>query len=137
MAIQPFDLNALVRYRPHYLAGWLSEEYSIEPVDAISIAETEFRNRQVRSIQSFLPGDTSSDLRVSTELTSSGSDLILLPVHILTYRYHDKLYRLLINGQTGKIVGDKPWSVPRIASFVIACLLVIGLIALAVWLLSR
>jgi DNA-directed RNA polymerase subunit RPC12/RpoP len=137
MAIQPFDLNALVRYRPHYLAGWLSEEYSIEPVDAISIAETEFRNRQVRSIQSFLPGDTSSDLRVSTELTSSGSDLILLPVHILTYRYHDKLYRLLINGQTGKIVGDKPWSVPRITAFVIACLLVIGLIALAVWLLSR
>ena len=34
-------------------------------------------------------------------------DLILLPVYLLSYRYRDKLYRFLLNGQTGKAAGDK------------------------------
>jgi DNA-directed RNA polymerase subunit RPC12/RpoP len=137
LSIQPFELNALVRYRPFYLAGWLSEEYSIEPTEAISVAEQEFRKRQTRSVQSFLPGDTHADLNVSTELTSSGSDLILLPVHILTYHYRGKLYRLLINGQTGKIVGDKPLSAARITVFVVGIIIILSLIALAIIALSH
>ncbi len=137
LSIQPFDLNALVRYRPFYLAGWLSEEYSIEPTEAISVAEQEFRKRQVRNIQVFLPGDTNADLNVSTELTSSGSDLILLPVHILTYHYRDKLYRLLINGQTGKIVGDKPLSATRIAVFAIVVIIILSLLVLGIMMLSN
>ena len=34
--------------------------------------------------------------------------MILLPIYLLTYRYRDKIYRFLINGQTGKMAGDKP-----------------------------
>jgi hypothetical protein len=55
---------------------------------------------------------------------------------LLSYKYGDKLYRFMINGQTGKISGDKPVSHKRIAAAVgggiAAALLVIGLIALLV-----
>ena len=43
------------------------------------------------------------------------SDLILLPIFLRSYRYRDRLYRTLINGQTGEIVGEKPISTGRIA----------------------
>ena len=33
---------------------------------------------------------------------------ILLPVYIAAYRYDGKLYRMMINGQTGAITGSKP-----------------------------
>ena len=48
---------------------------------------------------------------------------------MLSYRYRDKLYRFLINGQTGKLAGDKPVSGKRIG---IAIGVVIAIIAVVV-----
>ena len=58
----------------------------------------------------FLPGDTCKNLQVQTDFSQINSDLILLPIYVLSYRYKDKLYRFLVNGQTGKTVGEKPLS---------------------------
>ena len=70
---------------------------------------------------------------VETEFSNINSDLILLPIYLLTYRYRDKIYRFLINGQTGKMAGDKPLSPWRIA---LAVGLVVVLLVI-VWLLAR
>ena len=133
-AIQPFQLSALARYRPYYLAGWMAEEQSIDQAAAISLTHTEFSKRQEREVAAFLPGDTHRSLSVQTEFDTHGSDLILLPVHVLSYRYRDRVYRFLVNGQTGKVVGEKPWSTARITSFVIAMVLLLAIaIALIVY----
>lgn len=131
LAIQPYNLNALVRYRPYFLAGWFSEEYSVSLQDALEVAKDEFRKRQARSIEQNLPGDTHSGLQISTDVDMAGSDLILLPVHILTYRYQNQTYHFLVNGQTGKVYGEKPWSAVRIGIAVaIGLLLLIGIVIL-------
>ena len=134
LAIQPYRLNTMVRYRPMYLAGWLSEEYSISREVALATTQQEFRNRERNAISRFLPGDVQSGLTVQTDLDVGGSDLILLPVHVLSYRYGDKVYRFLVNGQTGKMVGEKPWSGSRIAIVVIAAVLflVVAVILIAI-----
>jgi hypothetical protein len=132
LAIQPYRLTTMVRYRPMYLAGWMSEEYSIDQQTAQQMTQEEFRRRELAAIGQFLPGDTQSGLRVQTELDVGGSDLILLPVHVLSYRYHDRVFRFLVNGQTGKVYGEKPWSKARITAVVLAVamliLIAIGLI---------
>ena len=125
LAIQPYRLNTMMRYRPMYLAGWLSEEYSISREVALATTQQEFRNRERNAISRFLPGDVQSGLSVETDLEVGGSDLVLLPVHVLSYRYGDRVYRFLVNGQTGKMVGEKPWSGSRIALFVFAIILLI------------
>ncbi len=131
--IKPFRLEALKRYQPYFLAGWLSEEYSIAKDAALELCKQEFYRWEQQSVTSFLPGDTQSGTVVETEFSHVSSDLILLPVYLLTYRYRDKLYRFLINGQTGKMTGDKPLSMWRIG---VAIGLVI-LLLLIVWLLAR
>jgi len=132
LAIQPYQLNSMMRYRPMYLAGWMSEEYSVSREVALAATQKEFRNRERNNISNFLPGDVQSGLSVQTDLDVGGSDLILLPVHVLSYRYGEKVYRFLVNGQTGKMVGEKPWSGSRIAAVVIAValllLILIGLV---------
>ena len=120
LAIQPYRLNTMMRYRPMYLAGWMSEEYSVSRESALTVTQQEFRNRERNAINAFLPGDVQSGLSVQTDLELGGSDLILLPVHVLSYRYNNKVYRFLVNGQTGKMVGEKPWSGSRIAAVAIA-----------------
>ncbi len=53
---------------------------------------------------------------------------VLLPVWIAAYRYKGKVYRFLVNGQTGEIVGEAPWSVAKIALLVIFILAIVGAI---------
>ncbi|MGE0606456.1 MAG: zinc ribbon domain-containing protein [Pirellulales bacterium] len=135
--IMPFHLAALKRYEPYFLAGWLNEEYSVEGPTALERCKAEFHRRQQADISSFLPGDTHSNLDVATHFSDINSDLILLPVYLLSYRYQDQVYRFLLNGQSGRMAGDRPYSKPRIAAAVLIGLAVIGAIVLAVLWLKR
>jgi len=134
--IKPFHLAALKRYEPYYLAGWLNEEYTIEREEALEVCREEFRRRE-QNVVALLPGDTHRSLQVDTQFDDVNSDLILLPVYLLSYRYRDKLYRFLVNGQTGKVAGDKPLAWKKIAVAVAAGIVGIAVL-IALWgLLSR
>jgi hypothetical protein len=128
LRINPFNLPALKRYNSTFIAGWVTEEYSIEREQAQAICEQEFHRREEAAIKAFLPGDTHSDLRVMTNFSHKTSDLCLLPMYLLSYRYRDKVFRFLVNGQTGKIAGDKPWSWKRITSAVVVSLVLLAII---------
>ncbi len=131
LTIQPFDLRELTRFQRFFLAGWMSEEYSIDYPQAKAIAEEEFGRREVNNIRSMMPGDTHADLQVQTQFTLNETDLILLPVHVLSYRYRDRVYRFLVNGQTGKFAGEKPLSSLRIGvAIAIAVALIIVVVVL-------
>jgi hypothetical protein len=130
--IQPFHLAALRRYEPYWLAGWLNEEYSVGRDDALRICQEEFCRREQNAVASFLPGDTHSNLAVETGFEDVNSDLALLPVYLLTYRYRNKVYRFLMNGQTGKTAGNKPMSGWRIGIAVGVVLAIIALLILLV-----
>jgi hypothetical protein len=137
LRIQPFNLPALKRYEPYFLAGWLAEEYSVARDEALAVCEQEFQRQERSNIAAFLPGDTHRGLSVETRFSHANSDLCLLPVYVLSYRYRDKLYRFLINGQTGKLAGDKPVSGQRIGLAVGVVIALIALLVLIVLALSR
>jgi RNA polymerase subunit RPABC4/transcription elongation factor Spt4 len=132
--IKPFRLESLKRYQPYFLAGWLSEEYSIERDAALARCQQEFAGWEQKNVEGFLPGDTQSQVDVNCQFSDVNSDLILLPVYLLSYRYGDKLYRFLLNGQTGKVTGDKPLSPLRIG---LAIAVGIAIAAIIWWLAAR
>jgi hypothetical protein len=127
--MMPFNLPALKRYAPYFLAGWLCEEYSVSREEALEVCRHEFQRRENANVAAFLPGNTHRNLEVNTRYGHINSDLCLLPVHILSYRYRDKLYRFLVNGQTGKSAGDKPVSWTRIGLAIGAGLLLAAVVA--------
>lgn len=135
--IKPYHLAALKRYESGYLAGWLSEEYSRNRDEALEICQRVFYDEVQRDVAAFLPGDTHRSLNVQTNFGAINSDLILTPVYLLAYRYKEKVYRFLVNGQTGKAEGDKPVSAQRIAVAVVAGVVLIALAVLAFSMLSR
>jgi len=128
--IKPFHLPALKRYEPYFLAGWLSEEYSIERGEALATSKEAFLQREQQNIALHLPGDTHGELRVQTDFEQVNSDLILLPIYLLSYRYQDKLYRFLVNGQTGKVAGDKPLSWTKVTLAIVGALAVVLILVL-------
>jgi DNA-directed RNA polymerase subunit RPC12/RpoP len=131
LRVQPYQLPALKRYAPYFLAGWFAEEYSVDRQQALALSQQEFYRREQHNIAAFLPGDTHRNLQVSTNFSQVSSDLCLLPMYIASYKYQNKLYRFLLNGQTGRMAGDKPVSWQRIAilvSVIVAVVLVLLLI---------
>ena len=58
---------------------------------------------------------------------------ILLPVWMAAYKYNGKSYRFVVNGQTGEVQGERPWSIWKIGFAV----LVVAAIALGAIYLQR
>ena len=54
---------------------------------------------------------------------------VLLPVWVAAYKYRGQSYRFVVNGQTGKVQGERPWSWIKITLAVIAAAIVIGALA--------
>jgi hypothetical protein len=77
-------------------------------------------NDEARSLCSGdVPGDTQRFLRVWTQHSAVTWKHVLLPLWIATYRWKEKTYRFLVNGQTGKVVGTAPISPLRVAIAVV------------------
>lgn len=129
-AVLPFDLMAMQRYRPELLAGWLAEPFSVTPEAALTACQEAFTALEGERIRAFLPGDTNKGLEWTTTFDQVTEDRLLLPFWIGAYRYRGKVFRFVMNGQTGKATGTRPKSVPKILAVVFAGLLLVLLAVL-------
>ena len=73
--------------------------------------------------------------KVDTRVSSRQSAVCYLPVWLYNYKYDGKQFRVLVNGHTGEVVGDRPVSRLKVWLTVGAVTLVILTIVLLVWLL--
>ena len=55
-------------------------------------------------------GDHQRIHSVSTQYDDITFKHILLPIWISSYRYNQKPFRFLVNGRTGEVQGERPWS---------------------------
>ncbi len=105
-----FNTNALVAYSPSYLAGWRAESYAVDLPAAWTKAQVKVEKSQISRCSGDVGGDTQRGLSVSNQYSSETFKHVLLPVYVAAYRYQDKPYRFLVNGQTGEVVGESPLS---------------------------
>jgi hypothetical protein len=56
---------------------------------------------------------------------------LLLPIWVAHFRYQQTLYQILVNGRTGKISGERPWSAWKIARLILLILAAVVLIGVA------
>ena len=121
--LHPWDLDALVAYDESYLSGMRSEVYQV-PLD-----EGFDRARQVMSqtIKSDVRHDIGGDFQRVHDIDTQHSDTtfkhVLLPLWTAAFRFGGKHYRFVVNGRTGEVLGERPYSKIKIALTVIACVI--------------
>jgi DNA-directed RNA polymerase subunit RPC12/RpoP len=130
--LTPWDLGALVPYEPDFLAGFQSEGYTI----GLSDGHTEARERMaaviVQDVRRDIGGDEQRVHTVDTDWSDETFKHILLPIWMAAYKYNGKSYRFLVNGQTGEVQGERPWSIWKIAfTVIVVAILVLGGLYLA------
>jgi hypothetical protein len=134
VALAPFDLGWSSSYDPRLLSGFEAELPTIAASEAERTAVDELREAEAaRILRELLPGDVNRVDAIDSRIEVASRRLVLLPVWVATYRQGDVVLRLLVNGQTGKVVGRVPVSKAKVAALVLALLLVAGLLALLVW----
>ncbi|MEO1536469.1 MAG: TFIIB-type zinc finger domain-containing protein [Pseudomonadota bacterium] len=119
-----WDLTRLEPYQPEYLAGFRAEAYTIELEDAFGEAR-DIMDRQIqRDIKFDIGGDRQRIDQVDTKLSEMTFKHILVPVWIAAYKFRGRSFRFVVNGQTGEVAGERPWSTWKILLAVLAGLIV-------------
>jgi predicted RNA-binding Zn-ribbon protein involved in translation (DUF1610 family) len=122
-ALAPWRLGELAEYRPDYLSGFRAEGYTVDLDEGMQEARA-IMDAQIRSdIRRDIGGDAQRIGVYDTEISDVTFKHVLLPVWVAAYRYRGEAYRFVVNGQTGKVQGERPWSWVKITIAAILALL--------------
>lgn len=117
--LTPWNLSALRAYSPEFLAGFQAEGYTVQLADGHAQARDRMSDVIRSDVRRDIGGDEQRIHSVNTDWSGETFKHILLPVWMAAYKYNGKSYRFLVNGQTGEVQGERPWSVWKIAFAVI------------------
>lgn len=132
--LEPFHLEELVHYTPEFLSGFLAERYSIDIKNGWEKARKVIEDRICQAVRRQINADEIRNLSVNTSYEHVKCKHILLPIWISAYTYKGKVYRYMINGQTGEVQGHAPISPIKVALTILGALAVI---AVVVWLIYK
>jgi DNA-directed RNA polymerase subunit RPC12/RpoP len=133
--IEPFKLKELLEFKPEYLAGWTSLTYDLALADASLKAREKVARSMRRDLHSrVMLGQEKRNLQ-SGGLNWSGMTfkLALLPLWVGTYHYRGKIYRVLINGQSGKVGGEKPSDGLKMVAVILSAVLAALVLGFLIW----
>ncbi len=126
-----FNLQDLKPYDARLLSGFYSEAYTIDLDQGFEQAKS-IMDVTIRSeIRRDIGGDEQRIDWYKTRYRDLSYKHILLPVYHSVYRYKDKEYPFVINGQTGQVFGKYPVSVWKVLWVVLLVLMV--LFAIYLW----
>lgn len=116
--VEPFNTEDNKAYKPEYVAGFIAERYAVGIKEAWEKAKAIIMGKLKDSISSKVRtekhADHVADIRLHTTYRNITYKYLLLPVWTSHYKYKDKVYHFMVNGQTGRIAGRTPISVWKV-----------------------
>jgi ribosomal protein S27E len=111
--------EGLVPYQPEFVSGFRAEAYQVGLKDAFPAAKKEIDSRIYSLVRADIGGDQQRVHDISTRYSEMSFKHVLLPVWISAYRFRNKTYRFLVNGQTGEVAGESPLSWQKVTWIVV------------------
>lgn len=128
-ALTPWDLSQLATYDPAFLSGFEAEGYTVPLADGHQAARAQMAQVIAGDVRRDIGGDQQRIDRLDSEFSAETFKHVLLPIWTAAYRYNGKSYRFVVNGQSGRVMGERPWSAWKIAAATL-----VALVALAAFL---
>ncbi len=117
--LEPWDLQNLVPYTEDFLSGFSSEVYQVDLDEGFGLAQKRMDKIIHSDVRNAIGGDQQRITRLRTEHSDTTFKHVLLPVWTAAFQFRGKTYRFVVNGRTGKVTGERPWSVVKIAAAVV------------------
>lgn len=127
-ALMPFPETGMMTYSPDLLVGYAAEEPGVDENGAWQSGETRIREMERAACAKQVERLT----KVNTRLSGRESAVCYLPVWLYSYTYQGQPFRVLVNGYTGEVVGDRPVSKGKVVLVTGAVVAIIAIIAVLV-----
>ncbi|HEX8847555.1 MAG TPA: hypothetical protein VF791_23130 [Pyrinomonadaceae bacterium] len=131
-ALEPWDLPEIKAYDPAFLSGFKAQRYQVELGEGFEQAKAIAASVIQSDVRSDIGGDEQMISDIKTHYSAITFKHLLLPVYAGAYKLNQKVYQVVVNGRTGEVQGDRPYSVWKITLFILAILAVILTIFLLV-----
>jgi DNA-directed RNA polymerase subunit RPC12/RpoP len=129
-SLTPKEMSDLESFRPDYLTGFTTERYTLGPKEGFDKAQGIMEGKIRQMVCQDIGGNHQKINRLETQHVGVAFKHVLLPVWLASYRFQDKSYRVLVNGRTGQVLGDRPYSWAKILGLIGIILAVILAIVL-------
>lgn len=126
-----WNTKALVPYSEEFITGFQAEAYQVGLFEGYKTAKQVIDSRIEQSIRQDIGGDQQRVDSVNTQYSDITFKHVLVPVWISAYRYRDKVYRFMVNGQNGEVQGQSPksgWKIFFLVLGVLALLFIVLMI---------
>lgn len=125
-SLEPWDTSKLVGFDEKYLSGFEAEEYTIGLDNGFEYAKAKMGYKIKQNIRYDIGGDQQQIQAANTQYNDTTYKNVLFPVWSASFKWKDKTYHYAINAQSGKVVGERPYSAIKIILAVMFVLAVIG-----------
>lgn len=127
--LEPWPAADARPFSAEYLAGHLSRTYDHDVVECFTPAKVRMEEAIRQTVHMDIGGDVQQISSMGVHYEGLTYKHLLLPVWLLTVIYGGSPFQVFINGVTGEVQGQRPYSKVKIALAVIAA----TLLALAAW----
>ena len=132
-SLEPWPLQKCLPFNQEILAGYLAETYKLSLHKGFGEAKKRIDDEVREQVRFHIGGDEQRIQNISTHYNALTYKHLLLPIWLLTYRYNDKPYRVVVNAGTGEVQGERPYSWVKITLAVLLVLAVVG----GIWALTQ
>lgn len=120
-----WNLSKSQEYSPKFLSGYKSELYQV----GLPRGFGKSKGIMAKIIHGLVKRDIGGDHQrvgsVNTRYEHVGFKLMLMPLWVSAFLYNKKTFRFIINGQTGQVKGERPYSWIKITSLIAAILIIV------------
>ncbi len=131
--LYPFKLSDLVEYTPDFLAGWQALVYDVTLPDAWEQGKAVMRERAKKACYADIASAHIRNFSMTADFADESWRYVLLPIYLAAYKFEDKVFQVMVNGQTGMVAGQKPvawWKIWVAIAALLSPGLFVGLISL-------
>jgi len=128
--LEPFEPSASIPFSPETLSGSMADRADVSPDTCKERANQRISNTISAALRATMQGYNAVITRSSSIKVNDGSSYpALYPIWIITTKKEDRLYTFAINGQTGELTCNIPYSKAKFLSWTLG--ITVGLSALA------
>lgn len=115
-SIEPFHCNEAVDFKTAFFSGSLADKYDKTSEESHERANARIRNSIVEEFKNTISVyQVVNATKTHIDMSNGNIKYALFPIWFFNSKYKDKSYRFTVNGQTGKIIGELPFSKLRFA----------------------
>jgi len=129
--IEPYDYSELAEFSMAYLSGFMADKYDVMVDESEDVMKKRVEEFIANRLKDTVRGYTSySPISKTADLHNVVNNYALMPIYLLVNQYKDKKHMFLVNGQTGKVVGETPIDHKKQALFFAAIAIVVTIITM-------